>query len=177
MSIQARKTSEDGSDQMFQSVDNVNPGDRQQWIRLIARAPEAMLESALAQVPERPHTWLRRPETGLFMVQGRVGGTGNRFNLGEMTVTRCALRLAGGPAGVAYVQGRSHRRAELAALADALMQTGQYRPLIESALLEPLARFIKVSDQAMACKAQSTRVDFLTVAREAGVPGAVTEEA
>ncbi len=30
------------------------------------------------------------------MVRGRIGGTGTPFNLGEMTVTRCALRLEAG---------------------------------------------------------------------------------
>ncbi|MGE4112413.1 MAG: phosphonate C-P lyase system protein PhnG, partial [Burkholderiales bacterium] len=107
---------------MFQTVDKAGVGERQRWIGLLARAPAAMLEAGLAAVPGQPHTWLRRPETGLFMVQGRVGGTGNRFNLGEVTVTRCALRLPGGTCGVAYIQGRSHNRAEMAALADALLQ-------------------------------------------------------
>ena len=136
-----------------------------------------MLESALALVPAQSRTWLRRPETGLFMVQGRVGGTGNRFNMGEMTVTRCALRLACGTAGVAYIQGRSHNRAEMAALADALLQTDQYRPLIETALLEPVSGYLHEKTQDQARKAQSTRVDFFTVAREAGDPDAEVEGA
>lgn len=162
---------------MFHSVDNARFSDRQSWIKILARAPEHMLESALALVPAQSRTWLRRPETGLFMVQGRVGGTGNRFNMGEMTVTRCALRLACGTAGVAYIQGRSHHRAEMAALADALLQTDQYRPLIETALLEPVSGYLKEKTQDQARKAQSTRVDFFTVAREAGDPDAEVEGA
>ena len=153
---------------MFQSVDNARFSDRQSWIKILSRAPERMLESALALVPAQSHSWLRRPETGLFMVQGRVGGTGNRFNLGEMTVTRCALRLSCGTAGVAYIQGRSHRCAEMAALADALLQTDQYRPLIETALLEPVNSYLIEKAKDRAHKAQSTRVDFFTVARESG---------
>lgn len=167
---------------MLHSVDSTGSSGRQQWIGLIARAPEALLESALARVPGQPHTWLRRPETGLYMVQGRVGGAGNRFNLGEMTVTRCALRLAGGTSGVActgvaYILGRSHRRAEMAALADALMQTAEYRPLIEEVLLQPAARLIADADRARSGKAQSTRVDFFTVAREAGAQDAGSDDA
>ncbi len=111
------------------------------------------------------------------MVQGRVGGTGNRFNIGEMTVTRCALRLSSGTAGVAYIQGRSHRCAEMAALADALLQTDQYRPLIEMALLEPVNGYLNEKAQTRERKAQSTRVDFFTVAREAGGPDMEAEEA
>ena len=47
------------------------------------------------------------------------GGTGTRFNLGEMTLTRCAVSLENGVVGIAYVQGRSLRHAEQAAVADA----------------------------------------------------------
>lgn len=162
---------------MFQSVDNARFSDRQHWLKLLARAPEPMLESALALVPAQKHSWLRRPETGLFMVQGRVGGTGNRFNVGEMSVTRCALRLSCGTSGVAYIQGRSHRRAEMAALADALMQTDQYRPLLETALLEPVSAYLDDRTRVRAQKAQSTRVDFFTVAREAGAADDEGDEA
>lgn len=127
-----------------------------------------MLEAGLAAVPSQPRTWLRRPETGLLMVQGRVGGTGNRFNVGEITVTRCALRLSGGACGVAYVQGRSHSRAEMAALADALLQVDQFRPVLEAGLLARITAFLDSESAAMTRKAQSTRVDFFTVARESG---------
>ena len=50
-----------------------------------------------------PHRMLRPPETGLVMVRGRAGGTGARFNVGEMTVTRCAVELEGGAVGLAYI--------------------------------------------------------------------------
>ena len=102
------------------------------------------------------------------MVRGRVGGTGNRFNLGELTVTRCTLRLANGCSGVAYVHGRSHRHAELAALADALLQSPDTVDTVRQRVLDPIERQLQTNKQQMACKAQSTRVDFFTVAREAG---------
>ena len=172
MSIQAN-----GNESMFQSVDNSPLSERQRWIKVLARAPEHMLESALALGPVQSRVWLRRPESGLFMVQGRVGGTGNRFNVGEMTVTRCALRLSCGTAGVAYIQGRSHRRAEMAALADALLQTAEYRSLIENTLLEPVNGYLNEKTQTQARKAQTTRVDFFTVAREAGDPDTGAEDA
>ncbi len=68
------------------------------------------------------YTVLRGPESGLVMVRGRAGGGGAPFNLGEMTVTRCTVRTESGLVGHAYIAGRDERRAELAALADALMQ-------------------------------------------------------
>ncbi len=56
------------------------------------------------------------------MVRGRTGGGGAAFNLGEMTVTRCTVRTDAGFVGHAYVAGRDERQAEMAALADALLQ-------------------------------------------------------
>ena len=159
---------------MFHSFDNAGPNrstPRPEWMALLARAPVALLESVLADQPAPTLQWLRRPESGLYMVQGRAGGTGERFNLGEITVTRCALRAHAGdgaPVGVAYVKGRNHRQAQLAALADALLQdAGQYDAL-EQALLGPVRQHLAEQKALRATRASSTTVDFFTVAREAG---------
>jgi alpha-D-ribose 1-methylphosphonate 5-triphosphate synthase subunit PhnG len=140
---------------------------------LLARAPQQLLQQGLADlVAAQPH-WLRRPETGLMMVQGRAGGTGERFNLGEMTVTRCALRLFGAdtqsPVGVSYVMGRNHRQAQLAAVADALLQDPAHYPVLEARLLAPVRDHLQALQMQRQQRAQSTKVDFLTVAREAGL--------
>lgn len=162
---------------MFHAFDSDGPrreSTRADWMALLARAPLPLLEQALRSHQASHGTeWLRRPETGLYMVQGRAGGTGERFNLGEVTVTRCALRARAdgtqpSPVGVAYVLGRSHRQAELAALADALLQEPAQRADLEAALLAPVREHLaRRQAQRHAC-AQSTRVDFFTVAREAG---------
>lgn len=136
---------------------------------LLARTPAARLAGLLADVFDgtggRPdHTWLRRPETGTVMVRARTGGTGTPFNLGEMTVTRCALRLASGEVGHAYVQGRDRTHAENAALVDALMQTGRADDL-RHRVLAPLAEDIALSKAARARKAAATKVDFFTMVR------------
>lgn len=145
---------------------------RQDWMALLARAPLPMLEQGLAShLPDEPQ-WLRRPETGLMMVQGRAGGTGERFNLGEITVTRCTLRLGNSASnaqvGVAYVIGRNHRQVQLAAIADALLQDPQWHEALERSLLEPIRRHLQTQHTQRQQRAQSTRVDFLTMAREAG---------
>jgi len=160
---------------VLHDVDTEAVAERKAWMALLARASEDALETGLAALPVPAFKWLRRPETGLYMVRGRVGGTGNAFNLGEMTVTRCTLRLDNGCSGVAYVHGRSHRHAELAALADAMMQSGETAPAVRAGLLEPIGRQIDQARQEMARKAQSTRVEFFTVAREAG-NGAGTDD-
>jgi alpha-D-ribose 1-methylphosphonate 5-triphosphate synthase subunit PhnG len=70
---------------MFHSFDNVEPTQpiaRADWMALLSRAPLDLLESAVGtHWPAKPN-WLRAPETGLMMVQGRAGATGERFNLG-----------------------------------------------------------------------------------------------
>ena len=164
---------------MFHAFDNAGsarptsrPTSRAEWIALLARAPQDLLGGALACHIATPPQWLRRPETGLMMVQGRAGGTGERFNLGEITVTRCALRLAGAPTeapvGVAYVLGRSHRQAQLAAVADALLQDPAQRDRLEAELLNPVRQHLQQQQAQRRERAQTTQVDFLTVAREAG---------
>ena len=139
---------------------------------MLARAPQALLDLALASHLNTAPQWLRRPETGLMMVQGRVGGTGDRFNLGEVTVTRCALRLpqasANAPVGVSYVLGRNHHQAQLAAVADALLQDPAQHAALEASLLTPLREHLQAQQAARHARAQTTKVDFLTVAREAG---------
>jgi alpha-D-ribose 1-methylphosphonate 5-triphosphate synthase subunit PhnG len=160
---------------MFQPYDHTesfSKTERQKWMSLLARAPQPMLDLALTAHAEVQPQWLRRPETGLMMVQGRAGGTGERFNLGEITVTRCALRLAqatdDAPVGVAYVLGRNHRQAQMAAVADALLQDPAQHQELALTLLEPVRRHLLLKQAQRHERAQTTKVDFLTVAREAG---------
>ena len=143
--------------------------ERQRWMGILAQAQLECLEQGMAALaPREGFTWLRRPETGLLMVRGRVGGTGDRFNFGEVTVTRCALRVASGKTGVAYVQGRSHRKAELAALADALLQEPATHDAVRVGVIEPARRDLEAVTERMRRRAQATRVEFFTVARQAG---------
>lgn len=133
---------------------------------LAAKAPAARLARLWEALGEEPaFTWLRAPETGGVMVQGRAGGTGAPFNLGEMTVTRCALKLdAGGAVGHAYVQGRDKAKARQAALVDALMQTPQADE-IRARVLEPLRTGMEAESAARAQRAAATKVDFFTMVR------------
>jgi alpha-D-ribose 1-methylphosphonate 5-triphosphate synthase subunit PhnG len=160
---------------MFQASDSTSkaPPTRQQWMALLARAPVDLLEPALGAHASAAPQWLRVPETGLMMVQGRAGGTGERFNLGEVTVTRCALRLpAAGlghaAVGVGYVMGRSHRHARLAAIADAMLQDPAQHAALDAALLEPVRSHLAQRRAERQARAQSTKVEFFTVARESG---------
>lgn len=138
---------------------------RARWIGILARATRAELESAWKALAEPPvYEFLRRPETGLAMVRGRAGGTGNPFNLGEMTVTRCAVRLNDGTAGTSYAAGRDQRKAELAAVFDALLQTGE-RLRIERSVIAPIARRQQADRDLKSRKAAATKVEFFTMVR------------
>ena len=96
---------------------------RPRWMSVLAQTTDEALERAWQGVVDPPpYRLLRGPETGLVMVRARAGGTGARFNLGEMTVTRCSVGLPDGTVGHAWVGGRSPRHAELAAVFDALLQ-------------------------------------------------------
>jgi alpha-D-ribose 1-methylphosphonate 5-triphosphate synthase subunit PhnG len=139
--------------------------DRQNWMSLLAKAPEVLLDRLFRGLGSEPDfDWVRPPEVGSVMVRGRTGGTGAAFNLGEMTVTRCALRLSTGETGHAYVQGRSKVKARQAALVDALMQ-GPGAAAIRAALLDPLADAMAEAKRNRAARAAATKVEFFTMVR------------
>ena len=139
---------------------------RQAWMGLLAKAAPVDLESAWAALGDKPRwRWLRKPETGLVMLRGRAGGTGQAFNLGEMSVTRCVLVTDEGYNGHAYVAGSDSRHAELAAVFDALLQDESRRPAVEEALLTPLRRKRQAAERARAEDAASSKVEFFTMVR------------
>ena len=139
--------------------------ERSAWMGELAKASCNDLESAWDALPEKPDwQWLRKPETGLVMVRGRAGGTGGAFNLGEMTVTRCALTIEAGTTGYGYVAGRNARHAELAAVFDALLQSPRGSDLRKT-LLEPLAKSRLKNRRRKQAKAAATRVEFFTMVR------------
>lgn len=138
---------------------------RQEWLGLLARAPEDAMMSLWGRVADRPSfKWLRSPEIGGVMLRGRAGAIGAPFNLGEMTVTRCSLALEDGTVGHGYVQGRSKPKAEAAALIDALMQTEAADRLTEL-VITPLKTRMQDTSKARAAKAAATKVEFFTLVR------------
>ena len=138
---------------------------RKALLSLLATADEGRAAALLATLSLAPsHEMLRSPEIGSVMVQGRAGGTGAPFNMGEVTVTRCSLRLTGGEVGHGYVQGRRKHDAQTVALIDALMQTAA-APRIEAQVLTPLRQEQADRRAARASKAAATKVAFFTMVR------------
>jgi alpha-D-ribose 1-methylphosphonate 5-triphosphate synthase subunit PhnG len=138
---------------------------RRRWMGVLARAKRHELEYAWSQIAQQPtYEWLRQPEVGLVMVQARAGGTGDAFNMTEMSMTRCALRLADGTTGYAYVQGRDIRQAELAAIFDALLQHPDHRPAVGE-VIDRLEAGQVERRREKSLKAASTKVEFFTMVR------------
>jgi alpha-D-ribose 1-methylphosphonate 5-triphosphate synthase subunit PhnG len=142
---------------------------RRHWLSVLAKAEPDQIEALWSDLPEQPNwTPVRQPETGMVMVRGRVGGDGNRFNLGEMTMTRSAVRLSNGQTGLGYVQGRSRRHAELTAVLDAMLQSPEYRSAGASQLIEALVSRQAEQRDVRSRKAATTKVEFFTMVRGNG---------
>ncbi|MGF1455180.1 MAG: phosphonate C-P lyase system protein PhnG [Alphaproteobacteria bacterium] len=140
---------------------------RARWMSVLARAPaDEVIACKTAWTPTPAYTLLRGPEPGLVMTQARMGGTGDAFNLGEMTVTRCSLRLEDGTIGQAYVAGRSKDHALAAALFDAIMQ-GPCAKRVEDRVIGPLEAMLVARRNREARQAAATRVSFVTMPRDA----------
>ncbi|MGS1009804.1 phosphonate C-P lyase system protein PhnG [Achromobacter anxifer] len=139
---------------------------RAAWMRVLALADPAALDGAFCALAGKPeHRTLRPAQTGMAMVRARSGGTGARFNLGEMSVTRCAVTMGEDVVGVAYVQGRSQRHAEQAAVADALLQLPEWHDTVQAQLIQPLARLHAERIERQARVAAQTKVEFFTMVR------------
>lgn len=140
--------------------------ERQQWMAILAKAERTALESYFAQSGLPDHTIMKKPETGTVMLEGRAGGSGQRFNLGEATVTRCVVKV-GETLGYAYALGHDRRKALLAAVADAMLQANQGHE-IQTSLIAPLAAAQADARVTASRKAAATKVDFFTLVRGDG---------
>ena len=144
--------------------------ERQAWLAALAHAGREELEQVWAGLAAPPaYETLRAAEVGLAMVRGRAGGTGQPFNLGEMTVTRCAVRLTqSGIAGFGYVAGRDPRKAELVALLDAVLQEEPHGRALRQPLVTRLTEARRQARETRARKIASSRVEFFTMVRGEG---------
>jgi alpha-D-ribose 1-methylphosphonate 5-triphosphate synthase subunit PhnG len=144
---------------------------RRRWLAVLAKAQVGELEAAWDALADKPrYRVLRRAETGLVMLRGRIGGTGQPFNFGEMTMTRAAVQLLDDAddairTGFGHVAGRSARHAELVALFDALLQDPARHDVLAATLVAPLAMRQQASKAAQAAKVMATKVDFFTMVR------------
>ena len=138
---------------------------RSEWLSVLAKAPQQLFDDLWCSSDLDPSYDIIRPaEIGGIMVRGRMGGTGDPFNLGEMTVSRASVKLSCGTVGHGYVKGRAKTMALRIALCDALLQTADANK-VDAKILQPLIEAKLTSDQELADKAAATKVDFFTLVR------------
>jgi alpha-D-ribose 1-methylphosphonate 5-triphosphate synthase subunit PhnG len=143
---------------------------RRRWLAVLAHAPRALLQQHAGAISGAHFERLRAPETALAMVRARIGNGGDRFNLGDATITRCVVRHRGvagaASAGVGYVLGRDEQRAEWIARLDALLQQPEHRDALLRDVIAPLEAATRTERARQAAQTATSRVDFFTLAPE-----------
>lgn len=135
-------------------------------MQTLALAEDEELETAYANFSDRPEWhFARKPETGLIMAQGRIGGGGAAFNIGEISTTRAVVTLATGETGYAYCKGRNQRRAAIIAFFDAVWQHPSLNHRLKTEIIQVLNQNIKTRDNKCARETAATKVDFFTLVR------------
>lgn len=143
---------------------NINE-QRKEWIGLLGSADPQWLEQQKKRLGVDPTPdFMVRPETGMIMMQARQDGAGPRFNLGEVTVSRCILKLDG-VMGYAMVMGSNLRHAKLAALFDAMLQMPDSGSGLRESLVPELRRLQKERRDKEARDVRSSKVEFFTMKR------------
>lgn len=139
---------------------------RQHWMKVLAMSRYqaiCQLYESLALNPA--YQMIRPPEIGLVQLQGKMGGSGNRFYIGDATMTRAVVQLESGHYGFGYVLGRDKHHAKQNALIDALMQEGTYQAKLIESVIHPLQRELETLKAQKQAEIESTRVDFFTLVR------------
>jgi alpha-D-ribose 1-methylphosphonate 5-triphosphate synthase subunit PhnG len=139
---------------------------RETWIGLLGSADCTDLESAVEKFnPAAAYDYIVKPETGMLMVQAKADGSNARFNLGEITVSKCILKVNGQYLGAGWTMGSDLRHAELAALFDGLLQDPEYHQAINETLIPLLREKQKARNDRLLKDAADTKVDFFTLKR------------
>ncbi|OGR22464.1 MAG: phosphonate C-P lyase system protein PhnG [Desulfobacterales bacterium RIFOXYA12_FULL_46_15] len=140
--------------------------DRENWIGLLGSADLADLEAGFEELNGGcDYVCIIGPETGMLMVQAKTDGSGSRFNLGEMTVTKCVLELKGQYLGTGWVMGSDFRHAELAALFDGLLQDPDHHDRLMATLIQRLEEKERVKRDHLLKDVSDTKVEFFTLKR------------
>ena len=139
---------------------------RQHWMSVLSHSDPASLAAKMVALNiSADYETLRAPETGLVQLQGRMGGTGERFFAGDATLTRAAVRLSNGTVGYSWVLGRDKAHAERCAVIDALMQQPTHFQTLLETLITPLEADRTARIAARQAEINASRVEFFTLVR------------
>jgi alpha-D-ribose 1-methylphosphonate 5-triphosphate synthase subunit PhnG len=150
----------------------VDPAQRADWLRILAMSTAPVLAGVCVPVlADFRFESLRPAEQGLVMVRARIGNRGDRFNIGETTVTRCVVlhrpEAGAAVAGVGHVLGLDKVRAERIAQVDALLQVPDLQVLLSDRILQPLRKDLERRQRIERERTEATRVRFFTLQAEA----------
>jgi alpha-D-ribose 1-methylphosphonate 5-triphosphate synthase subunit PhnG len=147
------------------SVETIPMG-RRDRMAVLARSNAGRLHHLWSALGLNPgYTRLRGPESGLVMLRGRVGSTGEAFNVGEATITRASIKLENGAVGHAIALGRDGEKARLCAIIDALCQDDETATRIDAEMIVPIKCELDDADEKRRQETAATRVDFFTMVR------------
>jgi len=139
---------------------------RQEWIALLAKADPFLLKKAEKQLGKGiEYAYITKPETGMIMVRARADNKKSGFCLGEISVTKCILKIEKKIMGYAMVMGSDHDHAKNAALFDGLLQIPEYSSKLMQTLIPELKKISRNEKKKQAKQNQDTKVEFFTMKR------------
>lgn len=141
--------------------------DRAGWMAVLARATRSEIVAAVEKIDMPDIDIVKPAEVGTIMLEGRAGGSGQRFNAGEATMTRCVVRV-GETLGFSYALGRDKEKAVLCAALDGLLQNPAHRNEIFEHVIAPIAAAYAKRQEEASRRAAATKVDFFTMVRGDG---------
>ena len=137
---------------------------RPEWISIFSKTNESLLKNSLDHINfKENYDVLLGPEIGSIMIQGRAGGSGDKFNLGEATLTKCIVKFQE-KTGYSYHLGRNLIKSEYGAILDALMQIESYHSKLLIYVKEFQEQIQKEKIKIIADFSES-KVDFFTMVR------------
>ena len=139
---------------------------RQQNLSVLAKASLATMLEYWQQINvDATFEFLKKPEVGMAMVRAQAGAGCENFNMGEMTMTRCVIRLDSDEIGYGFVAGRSKKKSELIAVIDACWQKDSLQKIIEEKIIEPLYALQVNRAQKTSENTKTSKVNFFTMVR------------
>ena len=140
--------------------------ERQRRMSILARASYQDVLTLWNKNPiELEYSIIREPEIGMVQIRGKMGNVGDKFNVGDATMTRASVLLETGEIGHCYMLGRNVKQALLASRIDAVMQIEKYKDMLNIQIINPLENIYKTTKQKQKKEAQTSKVDFFTLER------------
>ena len=140
--------------------------DRQHWFSVLARShADLVLERSEPWIVPDDFRVVKPPEVGMLQVQGRTGGKGQAFNIGDITITRCTVCGPDNFYGHAVLSGRRKDYALRVAQLDALLQHPAYHTDCMHNIIMPMHNRWQEAQAQKQARVAQTRVDFFTLVR------------